>query len=436
MISIDHLCKTLLTCKDLPVNINKINNLSGDKFIQKDSIQIQLDKLNIIEKEQHKFDYDTSSKSINDIIIPTIKNIIKDTNEIIIPSRALLNYQENNIITNLPSILLDAFQKIPELNNWTLYGFKNPESFTKSILILHKADFIIKGRYDRMSTVYTFKKEMGLHLPKYFKKIDYKEMKFKQSEMMKLLLSKEHHHSYDFMVFCADYCQINLLIIDILNNSFCEIKHKLLDHSNESLPDYNNYFIIIKYINNTFLPLLSKTSHKISSSNIEKIKQNFEDESKMANINYIPRKYQNLVEHDIKKTNTSKTSNTSNTSFIQTFEDDLAPIEITEPLINMSKYDIELPDIYNLPKNTKTQQLEDLNSKIDFDSEQPINHSISSTLSNNVDKIKSSLKLISSYSLNDLQCLANKFGIEIKKNGKTKIVNKTKKELYDELSSI
>jgi len=352
--------------------------------------------------------------------------MLKETNEIIIPSRALLNYQENNIITNLPAILLDAFQEIPELNNWTLYGFKNPESFTKSVLILHKVDFIIKGRYDRMSIVYTFKKEMGLHLPKYFKKMDYKEMKFKQSEMMKLLLSKEHHHSYDFMVLCADYCGINLLIIDILNNSFCEIKHKLLDNTNESFPDYNNYFIIVKYINNTFLPLLSKTSHKISSSNIEKIKQHFEDESKMANINYIPRKYQNFVEHDIKKTNTS---------FIQTFEDDLAPIEITEPLINMSKYDIELSDIYNL-QNTKIQKLEDLNSKIDFDSEQPINHSISSALYNNVDKIKCSLKLISSYSLDELQGLANKFGIEIKKNGKTKIVNKTKQELYDELSSI
>ena len=416
MISIEHLCKTLLTCKDLPVNISKINNLSGDKFLQKDAVKIQLDKLNINDDETNSIITTNSNNSKildNEIIIPTIKTKIPEM-EIVIPSRSLLNYQENNIITNLPAILLDVFkEEVPELCEWTLYGFKNPESFAKSVLILHKVDFIIKGRYDRMSTVYTFKKEMGLQLPKYFKKMDYKEMKFKQSEMMKQLLSKDHHHSYDFMVLCADYCGINLFIIDILKNTFCEIKHKLLDTSSnkEEEHNYNNYFIIVKYINNTFLPLLSKKQHYVSAKDIELIKKHFADESLMTNIDYIPRNYETALEKEQKDNeeniigntcNTDKTDNTGNTCKKEEYFEEFSPIMPIEPLINLSTYDVELPEILfqNQEKKSKTKLV---------------------------------LKNVSSYSLSEIQDLAVKNGKDIKKNGKTKIVNKTKQEIYDEL---
>ena len=53
----------------------------------------------------------------------------------------------NTNIIQLPEILLDGFMGIDELDGRFLYGLKNPESFTKALLLLTRSDFIIKGKF-------------------------------------------------------------------------------------------------------------------------------------------------------------------------------------------------------------------------------------------------------------------------------------------------
>ena len=197
MISLEHLVKTLSTCKDIPHNLVKLNGMSGPNYLQKDAVQIELAKLELPQQAM-----DSVAPLLKEYVAPLpLQSVdIPLVHDFAIPSKSLMNYQENTNIVQLPEILLDAFRGKPEMEGRYLYGFKNPESFLKSVCIVSRADFIIKGRYDRMSTVYTLKKEMGMHLATYFRRLDYRQMKFKQQEMMSHLISKEHYHSYDFMV--------------------------------------------------------------------------------------------------------------------------------------------------------------------------------------------------------------------------------------------
>ena len=242
MISLVDLKEKLLTCKNIPYNLGKINSISGTNYLQKDAVQIELIKLELPQQA-----IDAEASQLKELVAPLPLLTLDMTTlpEITIPSKSIMNYQENTNIVQLPEILVDAFHGIPEMIGRYLYGFKNPESFLKSVLIVSRPDFIIKGKYDRMSTVYTLKKEMGMHLSTYFRRLDYRQMKFKQSVMMSYLISKEHYHSYDFMVLCADYCKINLFIIDILKSSFIEIRCKSLNGDKLSV---ENYYIFVKYI--------------------------------------------------------------------------------------------------------------------------------------------------------------------------------------------
>ena len=398
MISLEHLIKTLATCKDIPYNLGKINENSGDVFIQKDAVHIQLEKL-----DMHPA-IDSVDTQVEEVfsnpqpISPVVHQ--PAVHDFAIPSRALMNYQENTNIVQLPEILLEAFLNNAELDGRFLYGFKNPESFFKSVLILTRPDFIIKGKYDRMSTVYTFKKEIGMQIGTYFRKLDYRQMKFKQTELTTHLVSKEHYHSYDLMVLCADYCNINLFIIDIVKSTYTEIKYKSVKGE---VPNHENYYILVRYINNTFLPLLSRKCHQVSNNTITKLRKYFTDESSLVDIGYIPR--------------VNKTEGQPN-------------------LVSSDKSSIAL----RLAATIDMEELVPITPKFDMSVVEEIvpSHKPSSvSVPQQNPTAKEQMKPLTSYTLPDLQKLAVDASIEIKKTGKTgNPVNKTKQELYDELSRL
>ena len=398
MISLDHLCKTLATCKDIPYNLSKINDMSGGVYLQKDAVQIQLARLDLPPA------IDAGDAPAEEVVLvaPPSSPVVQQPaiHDFAIPSRALMNYQENTNIIQLPEILLEAFRGKPEMDFRFLYGFKNPESFFKSVLILTRPDFIIKGKYDRMSTVYTFKKEIGMQIGTYFRKLDYRQMKFKQTELTTHLVSKEHYHSYDLMVLCADYCNINLFIIDIVKSTYTEIKYKSVKGE---VPNHENYYILVRYINNTFLPLLSRKCHQVSNNTITKLRKYFTDESSLVDIGYIPR--------------VNKTEGQPN-------------------LVSSDKSSIAL----RLAATIDMEELVPITPKFDMSVVEEIvpSHKPSSvSVPQQNPTAKEQMKPLTSYTLPDLQKLAVDASIEIKKTGKTgNPVNKTKQELYDELSRL
>ena len=249
---------------------------------------------------------------------------------------------------------------------------------------------------------------MGMHISSYFRKLDYRQMKFKQTELTTHLVSKDHYHSYDLMVLSADYCCINLFIIDIVKLTYTEIRFK----SVKGEPNNNeNYYVLVRYINNTFLPVLSKRSHQVSASTIATLRHHFTDEATLASeVGYIPRVNDITTQLDI---------------IPEVATSDKSAIALSLAAT------IDLEDLQPISPKFETSAVEEIVPIITA----PVQASVNVHHQPEIAKVQ--MKPLSGYSLPDLQKLATDAGIEIKKTGKTgNLVNKTKQELYHELSAL
>ena len=91
-------------------------------------------------------------------------------------------------------------------------------------------------------------------------------------------MNQDNYTNYDFYLFMSDYCKINLVILDIINYKYLYIPY----HDNNLLPDNtlkddSKMFIIVKYTNNIFLPIMnSNGQHSFDKEILDIIKTQFE----------------------------------------------------------------------------------------------------------------------------------------------------------------
>ena len=289
MISIDKLIQQLQQCKDNSVILPKMNE---SLFTQKTSFEIRKNELELL---------DTNFKDLNEAnytIEPNLENEKlqanndklhynnektsyynnnnknKDSstsNSSIIPSKSLIIYSENNTCT-IPEIIINLFtSNIFKPSEWYIYGVKNPESFYKSFLLLFKTDFIIKNKTETKNEVNTFKREMAIQYESYYKKFNYRKMHFTRNDMINNLTNIDNYTEYDALQYIADYTKSNYIILDIINEKYIDIKCCVDDFDN------TNYFIIIKYASNTYLPLMnSNGNHYFNIKILDIISKHFE----------------------------------------------------------------------------------------------------------------------------------------------------------------
>jgi hypothetical protein len=206
-----------------------------------------------------------------------------------IPSESLIIYNENETAP-LPEILLPLLETIgANKEEWYIYGVKNPESFYKSFMLLTRVDFIIKNKNEKKNEVSTFKREMAMHYETFYKALNYRAFRFAHVDMVHKLTSIDNYCEYDAMRYMADYCRVDLIILDVIDRKYINIQHtpnqlqndcnnqsKQLIQSKESL-DRKEYILIIKYINDTYLPLMnSNGNHYLDNRILEYISRNFE----------------------------------------------------------------------------------------------------------------------------------------------------------------
>ena len=169
---------------------------------------------------------------------------------------------------------------ISQLNiaDWYIYGVKNPESFYKSFLHLININFIIKNRTDKKNEIATFKREMALQYETFYKELNYRKYHFNKLNMVSNLTNEDNYTGIDIFQYICDYTKTNMIILDIIEEQYIEIKFT----SNTLCDDYqsiynDNYICIIKYANNTFLPFM----HTLGKNGlplvfIEFVRSNFE----------------------------------------------------------------------------------------------------------------------------------------------------------------
>ena len=291
MISIEKLMQNLEQCRDTNITLPNMNDSPESIFIQKTAIDIrreELESLDTVITELNEANY-TMDKELDEITTSNSMSIsISDGNcdircnnkfitpEHTVPSKSLIVYTENETAP-LPEIILNLFNLTNvDSTNWYIYGVKNPESLYKSFMLLTKMNFIIKNKNEKKNEVATFKREMAMQYETFYKSLNYRKLRFPHYEMVHNLTSVDNYAEYDAIKYMVDYSMYNLIILDIVGEKYLDIKytsHSLIGNSDTT----NGYGIIIKYSNNTYLPIMnSNGTHLFNSNILNTISKHFE----------------------------------------------------------------------------------------------------------------------------------------------------------------
>jgi hypothetical protein len=246
------------------VGINKLLNQIPDYTMQKE-----------IDKLQDNIDNnDMDNQSIS---------------ENLIPNSSLVLISENSTI-ELPETVLDIFGLAGICQeDYYIYGVRNPDSFYNSLLLQLKNSFILGKKNDKRNDVSTFKNEIVIKFDAFYKQLKYKTYGIVRTKFLNSILNQDNYVNYDVLLYLADYLQINLLVIDIIDMKYCNINYEKTQLSNFNQDivskqniDFDNYNLdhdndkcltIIKYENDTYLPIMCKTgNHFINSSIIQLLK--------------------------------------------------------------------------------------------------------------------------------------------------------------------
>lgn len=285
MISLQTLQTQLSKCQ----SNNKFNLPNQKKsFVQNTAYDFKLkmlrhnQKMNEIINEIPSF---TMEKEMNKLKnnIDDVEN--KDEDKTLpnyIPNDSLILITENSSL-DLPKTLIDIIKETNiKQDEFYLYGVKNPDSFYKSLLLLIKNNYIIGNKNRKRNEVLTFKKEIVIKFEMFFKELKYKQYKIVKSTFLNNALNVDNYVNYDICLYLADYLQTNLLLIDVVNFQYIATQYeyselnKDFDNNNSEYTISHNkdeYLVIIKYDNDTFLPLMNfNGNHYISKNVVETLR--------------------------------------------------------------------------------------------------------------------------------------------------------------------
>lgn len=289
MISLEKLINQLQHCKDTQIKLPADNETSP--FIQKTAVDIRKAELQAMVEETEKMGNAVVQYEQYDVGRCTMDSEFKDLgggdlpqqkrqNEQVIAPRSLIVYSENECAA-LPEVMLNIFKVLAlNSNEWFIYGVKNPESFYKSFLHLVKIDFIIKNRSEKKNELATFKREMALQYENYYKLLDYRRWHFNKSNMVGQLTNEDNYTGIDIFQFICDYTKTNMIILDVVEEQYIALgcSKRAYEIKNEFKPLYgDDYICIVKYVNNTYMPLMNSNSkNAMSSAFLNYITANFE----------------------------------------------------------------------------------------------------------------------------------------------------------------
>lgn len=372
MINIDKLADTLCNFKGrsykLPVEnrftqrtayemkIDELENLISNNC---EELNDYLDKRMLITSEPKREKYNNKQEDLINISNNIISNSIIFNNEDIldIPDKLFCIFENH-------SSKLDK-------SKYYLYGIKNDDSFYYATVLLTQKDYIIKSKSEKSGAIMSFKREMGLKVNTSYNNFDYKQLKFKKSNMISELM-EDGILNYSLIVTTSDYINKNICIIDIDKKSYLYIPTTIInDNDDENDESYGGFLMMIK-INDYYLPIMNTDGINIFDTRIlSLIKDNFEKQE-------IDSCYRERI-GNVKMRRLSSINGVGNI------------------------VDSSLDSIGNNGGSTS-------------------------------ETLPLQLKALSAYKLKDLQEMAIKYKLNIKKNNNSKEKNKTKGELYNELT--
>ena len=289
MITIQKLVQNLTQCRDSNLVLPKLNDIEENPFVQKTAIELRRMELENVEEvftqlNESNFTMDKELEELNQKLAgsstSTITSTSSFTTSTAISPDALIIYVENETAP-LPEVILNLLRAAGNSpDEWYIYGVKNPESFYKSFLLLTQLDFIIKNKTEKKNEVATFKREMALHYETFYKTLEYRNLRLPHHDMIHKLTSMDNYCGYDAIRFLCDYCQVNIILLDIIDRKYLDVQYTpntLVAGVVKKSHTSSEFIIIIKYAAETYLPLMNSSGiHIFTQVALDWISRNYE----------------------------------------------------------------------------------------------------------------------------------------------------------------
>jgi len=262
-----------MQCRDSNLVLPKLNDADDNPYVQKTAIDLRRMELEKVEEvftqlNESNFTMDKELEELNRKLAGTGTSTGTSTGTMAttIPPDALIIYVENETAP-LPEVILNLLSTVGNSQNeWYIYGVKNPESFYKSFLLLTQIDFIIKNKTEKKNEVATFKREMALHYETFYKTLEYRNLRMPHHDMIHKLTSIDNYCGYDALRFLCDYCQVNIIQLDIIEKKYLDVRYTpntLVPSVVKTPHTVCEFIIIIKYAAETYLPLMNSNGKHI-----------------------------------------------------------------------------------------------------------------------------------------------------------------------------
>jgi hypothetical protein len=498
MISIEKIMQNLMQCRDSNLILPRLNDSDDNPYLQKTAIDLrrielenveevftQLNESNFtmdkeLEELNRRLDASNLSSSVSSNVYSNVsssanRSLSTLSNVNTIPSESLIIYVENETAP-LPEVILHLLHAAEKSqDDWYIYGVKNPESFYKSFLLLTQLDFIIKNKTEKKNEVATFKREMALHYETFYKTLEYRKLRLPHHDMIHKLTSIDNYCGYDALRFICDYCQVNIILLDIIERKYLDVRYT----PNKLVPDVvkkahapHEFIIIIKYVAETYLPLMNSSGvHIFTQKALDHICHNYErlviDKFKEPMQDVPDKVIDNVIDNDglripnanididdesldmrgalgdtnelnlsdIEEPQAEETGSFLDSKTVSVFFNNTIPRKekniSLNPIISTGNFSMAIEDMIEIsdippPQNTEVSIVSSIAKNDKFSKLLDTIPVSNKTPSNATSKAPSNLL--------DLQMLARVHKIDTQKEGKAgKRVNKTKEEMYNEI---
>ena len=172
-----------------------------------------------------------------------IKQEKKTTNQKKTELSNKLVYKENEII-NLPN----KSSKIFDLNKFYSFGVESKNSLLNSILYIIDSNYKFLNNTDKKMLKNTVINRLADNIDTYFKDNCYAKYNLKKSVMINNI--KEHNIDTDFIVYISDLFKINILVIDVYEESYNLVKDFSSDRKTIILLDSSGNFLPLVSMDN------------------------------------------------------------------------------------------------------------------------------------------------------------------------------------------
>lgn len=315
-----------------------------------------------------------------------------------------MNFTENELF-GLPEVVQRIVKQDSgkTIDRVKVYGFKNPESFYKSLILVRSPEFATQTKFNRTQTIMKFKRELAFGANEIHRSHGYHRLLdpvFKLDQIVRNLIDRETYVDNGICQLACDFVKRSIIVFDVIGKKYSVFRHRP-SVSSDSDSDIGLAYLLINY-NGSYSPCIYVDTHNNFDGQAlatELVKQYEHTNQDMYTLN-----------EKVSEPNTPKKPERSANA---------------EPRLDL------------LLKKIEDRERE---RKVTMVTECPMNKppsANSSEPSATTDSTSTTLGPIKNYTLEQLQVLATEQGIEITRpNAKGNPVRKTKQVLYDELSNI